>query len=108
MMKLGRFYYSPLSIIAHAECIDPTNLTTDMIMEPISASSELPGELSCQLSLLIMMRLCLYTVGGVIAIIVGVVLIIFGLSTMLAIVFTLKLKNDKHQRVKQSLKSQIR
>ena len=49
MMKLGRFYYSPLSIIAHAECIDSTNPTIDMIVEPIPASSELPGELSCQL-----------------------------------------------------------
>ena len=79
-----------------------------MIMEPISASSGLSGELSCQLSLQIMMRLYLYTVGGVIAIIVGVVLIIVGLSIILAIVFTLKLKNDKHCRIKQGLKSQIR
>ena len=98
--------------IAHAGCIGSTNPTTVTIMESIPASSELPGELSCQLLLLIVMRLCFiinyYTVGGVIAIIVGVVLIIVGLSVILAIVFTLKLKNDKYQHVKQSLKSQIR
>ena len=46
--------------------------------------------------------------GEVTGIIIGVVLIIVGLSVILAIVFTLKLKNDKHQHVKQSLKSQIR
>ena len=49
------------------------------------------------------------TVGEVTGIIIGVVLIIVGLSVIiLAIVFTLKFRNDKHQRVKQSLKSQIR
>ena len=49
-----------------------------------------------------------YTVGEVTGLIIGIVLIIVGLSVILAIIFTLKLKNDKHRRVKQSLKSQIR
>ena len=46
--------------------------------------------------------------GEVTAIIIGVVLIIVGLSVILAIIFILKLKNDKRRCVTQSLKSQIR
>ena len=48
----------------------------------------------------------LYTAGEIAAVIIGIVLIIVGISIImaLAIVFALKLKNDKHQHVKQSMK----
>ena len=57
-----------------------------------------------------MMRLCLYTAGEIAAaVIIGVVLIITGLSVILVIiVITLKFRNDRHQRVTQGLKSELR
>ena len=56
-----------------------------------------------------MMRLCLYTAGEIAAaVITGIVLIIIGLSVILAIVITLKFRNDRHRRVKQGLKSELR
>jgi uncharacterized membrane protein len=51
-----------------------------------------------------MKRLCLYTAGEMAAMIIGVALIITGLLVILAIAFTLKIKNDRHQRVIRSLK----
>ena len=111
---------TPLPIIAHTGCMDPTSSTTVMIIdrEPIAASSGLSGKLSCEYYVPIIIIVVAtnsdkivvynYTVGEVTGIIIGVVLIIVGLSIILAIVFTLKLKNDRHQHVKQSLKSQIR
>jgi uncharacterized membrane protein len=42
------------------------------------------------------------------AVIVGVFLIITGLLIILAIAFTLKIKNDRHQRVIRTLKSELR
>ena len=50
----------------------------------------------------------IYTAGEMAAIIVGVVLIIMGLLIIVAIAITLKLKNDRHQRVKQGLKPELR
>ena len=84
-----------------------------MIIEPILGSSGLSGEQSCEYyapTVILAIKIFLFSnaVGEVIAITIGVVLIIVGLSVTLAIVFTLKLKNDKHQHVKQRLKSQIR
>ena len=56
-----------------------------------------------------MMRLCLYTAGEIAAaVITGIVLIITGLSVVLTVVITLKFRNNRHQCVKQGLKSEIR
>ena len=53
--------------------------------------------------------LTLYTAGEIAAaVITGIILIIIGLSVILAIVITLKFRNDRHQCVKQGLKSEIR
>ena len=49
-----------------------------------------------------------YTVGELTGIIVGIGLIITGLSVILAIIFTLKLKNVKLRHVTRSLKSKLR
>ena len=55
-----------------------------------------------------MMKLCvLCTAGEITAVIVGVVLIITGLLVILAIVFTLKLRNDRHHVIYSS-KSELR
>ena len=50
----------------------------------------------------------LYTAGEITAAATGVVLVIMGLLILLAVIITLKLKNDAHQCVIQSLKSEIR
>ena len=56
-----------------------------------------------------MMRLCLYIAGEIAAtVITGIVVIITGLAVILAIVITLKLRNNRHQGVKQGLKSELR
>ncbi len=54
-----------------------------------------------------MMRLCLYAAGKIAVIIVCIVLMITGLSVVLAIVFA-KLNNDRHRRVILSLESELR
>ena len=102
---------TPLPIIAHTGCMDSTSSTTVMIIdrEPIATSSGLSGKLSCEYyvpTVIIVttnsdeIALKLYTVGEVTGIIIGVVLIIVGLSVILAIVITLKFKNDKHRHVR--------
>ncbi len=49
-----------------------------------------------------------YIAGEIAAVIVGVVLIITGLLVILAILFTLKHKNNRHRHVIRSLKSELR
>ena len=108
---------TPLPIIARTGCMDSTSFTTVLvtITEPNPATSALSGNIVVNNATITSVTtnshkiaLKLYAVGEITGIIIGVVLIIVGLSVILAIVFTLKLKNDRHQHVKQSLKSQIR
>jgi hypothetical protein len=54
-----------------------------------------------------MKRLCLYAAGKIAVIIICVVLMITGLSVILAIIFA-KLNNDRQRRVILSLKSELR
>ena len=56
----------------------------------------------------LLMMIVLYTAGEIAAVIIGIALIIVGVSIIIILLVTLKLKNDRHQRVKQNLKSELR